>query len=385
MSFFEGVHNAVISNSNFISAHTINYNTVCFGFNDGERIDPIVGSQRPNFTLPMIAPVVASSFRDLVTALDIVQSILSNITVSSSEYTGLIEDLRTFEDALRFIDRLLNTIPVDASIRQAMEIETTRCRELVEKFSWRAEEIESFRRKLSRHTQNINQFFYGLQIVAATSGANVMMQDLRLIKQQVAEIYAIQQRPPTGIGYDIGNALMLIDALGERITLPMQFCSSRKEFHQTLIRLFKGKIGQNHVERYDYSISTEDGKVMLASNNWGAVVKKGTVIIMNMILRKVRVQQELVNRQKNACPHCYETRVGVMPDDGWLQCRHCNCRFGWSDTAIPTVFPPAEDLTIAEFRNIKVVPVAQLSTDCPSDNSILLLHFQHVRRLLVER
>jgi len=73
------------------------------------------------------------------------------------------------------------------------------------------------------------------------------------------------------------------------------------------------------VERYDYSISTEDGKRMVAPNNWGAVVKKGTVIVMGMILKKVVLDGERASRQRKVCPRCYETRVGVMQDDGWLQ------------------------------------------------------------------
>ena len=63
--------------------------------------------------------------------------------------------------------------------------------------------------------------------VTATSGGGVMRKDLSSIKQQVAEIYAIQRQPPPGVGYDLGNALILIDALGERKTLPMEFCWSQ--------------------------------------------------------------------------------------------------------------------------------------------------------------
>jgi len=152
----------------------------------------------------------------------------------------------------------------------------------------------------------------------------------------MASFHAIQQRPPTGVGFDLENALILIDALGERVTLPMQFCFSPdvcllqttfdhslmrnvQELHETLIRLFKGKIGESLVERHEYRISTKDGNSLVASNNWGAMVKKGTVIVMSVIVEKVALQQEHARRQRNACPRCYETPVGVMPDGGWLQ------------------------------------------------------------------
>jgi hypothetical protein len=53
---------------------------------------------------------------------------------------------------------------------------------------------------------------------------------------------------------------------------------------------------------------------MVESNNWGAVVKKGMVLVMSMI---VKVALEEKERQMKACPRCNET--DVMPDDGWLQ------------------------------------------------------------------
>jgi len=58
---------------------------------------------------------------------------------------------------------------------------------------------------------------------------------------------------------------------------------------------------------------------MVASNNWGAVVKKGTIIVMSMILKKVELDGEWASRQRKVCPRCYETHVGVMQDYGWLR------------------------------------------------------------------
>lgn len=79
---------------------------------------------------------------------------------------------------------------------------------------------------------------------------------------------------------------------------------------------FKGKCGEGHVERHDYRISTEDGRSLVQSNNWDSVVKKGTVLAMGMV---VKVAQDYTERQRNVCPRCYDTPIGVMPDEGWLQ------------------------------------------------------------------
>jgi hypothetical protein len=81
---------------------------------------------------------------------------------------------------------------------------------------------------------------------------------------------------------------------------------------------FKGKCGEDHVERHDYRISTEDGRSLVQSNNWGSVVKKGTVLVMSMIV-KVTLRQEYAEPQRNVCPRCYDTPIGVMPDEGWSQ------------------------------------------------------------------
>jgi hypothetical protein len=78
---------------------------------------------------------------------------------------------------------------------------------------------------------------------------------------------------------------------------------------------FKGKCGEGHVKRHKYNISTKDGKSLVQASNWDSVVKKGTVLVMSMIVEKLAVKDRA---QRNACPHCYETDLGVMADEGWL-------------------------------------------------------------------
>ena len=82
---------------------------------------------------------------------------------------------------------------------------------------------------------------------------------------------------------------------------------------------FNGKIGEEHVEDHRYIISTKDGKSLAEPNNWGLVVKKGTVLVMSMILEKVALDEGKAQAQRNTCPHCYKTDLGVMPDEGWLR------------------------------------------------------------------
>ncbi len=131
------------------------------------------------------------SFGDIVSAANIALSIykaLSDSAGSSYEYQCLIEELRSFERALRMVDYALATTPPGEHLAQDIAAETTTCLDLLKAFhdriksyqkalgrggkgaSWRkigwglfkAEEVASFRGKLSQHKQNILVFLTGL-------------------------------------------------------------------------------------------------------------------------------------------------------------------------------------------------------------------------------
>ena len=82
---------------------------------------------------------------------------------------------------------------------------------------------------------------------------------------------------------------------------------------------FKGKVGEGFVKDYKYDISTKDGKSLVPPNDWSLVVKTGTVLVMSMIVEKVALDKSKDRAQRNTCPHCYKTHLGVMEDEGWLQ------------------------------------------------------------------
>jgi hypothetical protein len=78
-------------------------------------------------------------------------------------------------------------------------------------------------------------------------------------------------------------------------------------------------LGEDHVEDYKYNISTKDGHSLVQADNWSSVVKKGTVLIMSMIVEKLALDEGEDRTQRNTCPHCNKTDLGVMADEGWLQ------------------------------------------------------------------
>ena len=81
---------------------------------------------------------------------------------------------------------------------------------------------------------------------------------------------------------------------------------------------FKGKVGEGHVRDHKYNISTKNGKSLGEANEWSLVVKTGTVLVMSMIVEKA-LDEEKEQAQRNTCPYCHETHLGVMVDGGWLQ------------------------------------------------------------------
>ena len=141
----------------------------------------------------MIPLFVPSSFGDIVTAANIVHSIykaLSDSTGASYDYQCLISELRSFEKALKTVDRAITLAPPTGPDALEIAAETRTCLELLKKFddriksyqkalggrgdrkgaSWRkigwslfkADEVASFRQKISHHKQNISLFLHGL-------------------------------------------------------------------------------------------------------------------------------------------------------------------------------------------------------------------------------
>ena len=141
-------------------------------------------------TFAMIPFFVPSSFGDIVAAANVVHSIymaLSDSMGASYDYQCLISELHFFEQALKTVDRAVTLAPPTG--RDALDIaaETKTCLELLKKFddriksyqnalggrkgaSWRkigwslikADEVASFRQKISQHKQNITLFLNGL-------------------------------------------------------------------------------------------------------------------------------------------------------------------------------------------------------------------------------
>ena len=134
---------------------------------------------------------IPSVIGEIVTATKIVHSIykaLSDSMGASYDYQCLIAELRSFEQALKIVDHTITVAPPTGHDALNIAAETTTCLELLKKFddrirsyqkvlgggaksaSWRkigwslfkADEVASFRQRISQHKQNITVFLHGL-------------------------------------------------------------------------------------------------------------------------------------------------------------------------------------------------------------------------------
>ncbi|KAF8904794.1 hypothetical protein CPB84DRAFT_1745793 [Gymnopilus junonius] len=221
---------------------------------------------------------------------------------------------------------------------------------------FKANEVADFRQKLSRHKENITLFLSTLGISLTSNTAEDVrkgLATLALIQATTKEILTVQKQLPQTIGYDIGNAVILKDAFGKSLTLPMDFCFSPDALHNTLMVHFKGKIGQGYIERHEYQISSEDGKSVVKSDPgaWHLSVKKGAVLVMSMEVRRIQLR----------------TNVGVMQDEGWFKC--------WTGATEFPHEPPLQDLSIVDFCNIQVVGVLLVNNITFSDALAVLVPY----------
>ena len=65
--------------------------------------------------------------------------------------------------------------------------------------------------------------------------------------------------------------------------------------------------------------STKDGNSLVKADNWDLVVKNGSELVMSINVEKVALDNGKSQVQRNTCPRCYKTDLGVMEDEGWLQ------------------------------------------------------------------
>ncbi|KDR77207.1 hypothetical protein GALMADRAFT_435833 [Galerina marginata CBS 339.88] len=367
------------------------------------RLDANIGS------FSILAMVLfPSSFGDIIAAAGLALSIykaLSDSAGATYDYQCLIDELYSFHLALQSVNVVLSksgTTPGEVLV-QNIKAEATSCRKLLEKFwdriksyqkslgggrrdwkdSWRkigwglfkANEVVDFRQKLCQHKQTITVFLSGLGISLTSNYGEDIRNMLVALTTTTKEILLVHKQLPRQMEYGLENAVVLQDIFGKPITLTWEFCFSPDALHTFLTGYFAKKIGQDYVERHEYSISGADGKSITKQARsthssviefdpiaWRSVVKKGAVLTMSVEVRRIELwspYEPVI--QKETCPRCYWTEIGVMPDGEWLECRRCQRRFIWDDRRVGLEKAPVLDPNFVDFRNITMVPVTRVN------------------------
>ena len=135
---------------------------------------------------------ILSAINEITTAVKIVYSIyeiLKEAVGASEDYQLLIEELRSFEQALKTVEFAITLSPPTGRVALNIATETTTCLEMLKKFKdrirsfqkniggrkgaywpkicwsqFKKDEIETFRQRISQHKHNISIFFQGLTV-----------------------------------------------------------------------------------------------------------------------------------------------------------------------------------------------------------------------------
>ncbi|EDR07911.1 uncharacterized protein LACBIDRAFT_327695 [Laccaria bicolor S238N-H82] len=436
-SFFKGAHGFVASNNIMNAANTINihtnYRTYQFACSDArsheigthascpEARPPAQYLNAPDSAaVPALIETTPFLSSDIAAAAQIALLIHQSLSDSKGapyEFNRFVDELRSFSDALLSLSEIVREIELQplGPVTKNIIYEAATCLDFVTKvrdgiepyetafvagrgsfrkvwykICWgvfKPKEVTILRKKLSQRTQKI-AIWVGVLGIFLTSNHG---KTVASIETTTKELLMVHKNIAPSISYGVGNTVILTDAFGKPIPLAMDYYYSPEALHNFLMFHFKEKIGLEYVERHEYSISTEDGKAITKSDYaaWGSIVKEGAVLVMSIVIR-IQLESKLAERQRNTCPRCFRTDVGVMQDQEWLECRRCGRRFRWVDREEHALKAPPKDQSIVDFRNLQVIPVRMSKLESvflshfQDRDSVLLSHFQIKSCILID-
>jgi hypothetical protein len=160
-----------------------------------------------------------------------------------------------------------------------------------------------------------------------------------VLRAELPRLCRLQRRIPATVGYTITNALVVTDALGESLTIPWSLVSSydvsptfylvylvltsmlppspylpeSQDLHKSLIKHFRGKVGEQRVLDEKYCIARASDGTVIKAANWSDIVHAGEEVMMSML-----VETPWVHGISKTCPKCGRTRLGTYRDQGWI-------------------------------------------------------------------
>ena len=137
-------------------------------------------------------------------------------------------------------------------------------------------------------------------------------------------------RFPRSLGYpweassSLAENVLLLDANGRSLLLPMLFLSSPKvslftmcqlelsfltlvleqQFHELLTIIYRGIPGHKRILRKEYTITDEDADVIVQESNWNNVIRAGIQLSLYIVLQASSAWKS------QHCPRCDEPTLG---------------------------------------------------------------------------
>ncbi|KAJ7643329.1 hypothetical protein DFH06DRAFT_597509 [Mycena polygramma] len=272
------------------------------------------------------------SFGDILALANLAWSIarvLRESTGSSAEYQALIAELESLGTALKSLEQFVATNRLQESVENACRFALSKCQADMAAFlkkvegyqrslkkggsgnsvhdSWRKigwglfkkEEIALIRKQLADQKATIS-------MMLALSHCTSLERVEKTATQQQATLAAIhlsiKQLPRTlGYTWEGGNThkvVWFIDAVGNKLPIPIELCITRATFDGLLGVYFKNRAGNRYIEQGHYELAEElDGKVV-GIKDWDVDVRPGITITTRMIY--VRWEPE----PGEVCPSC---------------------------------------------------------------------------------
>ncbi|KAJ2912495.1 hypothetical protein MD484_g7915, partial [Candolleomyces efflorescens] len=112
------------------------------------------------------------------------------------------------------------------------------------------------------------------------------------------------------MGHSSANALIITDALGEKLTIPWGIVKTHEALHNLLMTHFEHKIGEEYVRQRRYSVARANGGTLVQAAQWEDVCQNGEELVMFMILEKMALEGAL-----KLCPKCGITELGTYESE----------------------------------------------------------------------
>ncbi|KAG4438868.1 hypothetical protein IFR05_005657 [Cadophora sp. M221] len=231
------------------------------------------------------------------------------------------------------------------------------------KLTWmmRKDDILKLERDLNIHMKSLQVSTNGLfhiQLTSNTQSTGDILSNIISMRSEITTMVNSMQAAMVQIPSSIGNpweyneTVILHDAIGRKVPLPMMLLDSPENLHQLLSFMYQGIHGRRKILRKEYTLSDEahDG-TLVDESNWTSIVQPGIELSLNMVFPAASSW----NIQR--CPRCDAPSMGSKLPGQRRRCHKCQLTFRIFDKE-----------RVVEVTEAKDATKDNTSTDCQGSN-----------------